>query len=191
MLGWSVHQCASTWTAPASSCHCISKNSALLLRGDAGLARRVGRHQRGDDARRLLAHARDRLDDLGVGGVAEQRAPGVAVLLDERQERVDAAAQALLPRRAGLGVGLQAPEDLARVLLDELGVELALAGEVLVDQRLRDARGLRDLVERGAVVAAAAEDLARGVEQLAAARLARRSSRSRGRVRHRRAHPRR
>ena len=107
MLGWSVHQCASTWIAAGQQLPLHLEEQRALLGGDAGSRGVSAAISAAIDAGGLLAHARDRLGDLGVGGVAEQRAPRVAVLLDEAEERVDAAAQALLPGRPGLGVGLQ------------------------------------------------------------------------------------
>jgi hypothetical protein len=44
------------------------------------------------------------------------------------------------------------------VLLQELGVELLLRGEVLVDERLRNASLAGDVVDRRGVVAAVGED---------------------------------
>src|SRR5262249_27801121 len=108
-------------------------------------------------ARGLRLHARDERGDLRVGGVAEQRAPRLAVLLDVGQEGVDAAAQPLLAGRAALGRPLEAPEDLGGVRVEQRAVELALGVEVLVDQRLRDAGRVGDVVQRGAVVAAGGE----------------------------------
>ena len=58
-------------------------------------------------ADRLRLHALDHVADLGVGRVAEQRAPRVAVVLDEGQERVDAAAQPRLAVGARQRVGPQ------------------------------------------------------------------------------------
>ena len=43
-----------------------------------------------------LAWTAHELGDVGVGGVAEEHPPRLAVLLDEAEERVDAAAQALV-----------------------------------------------------------------------------------------------
>ena len=107
---------------------------------------------------------RDERGDLGVGGVAEQRAPRLAMLLDEREERVDAVAQALLAVLPALHRRLDAGEDLGRLGVEQRAVQLALGGEVLVDQRLGHAGRVGDVVERGAVVAAAAERLLRGRE---------------------------
>ena len=50
------------------------------------------------------------------------------------------------------------------VLLEQLGVELRLRGEVLVDERLGDAVLARDVVDRGRVVAALGEHRERGIE---------------------------
>ena len=124
----------------------------------------VGGDQPRDDARRLGLDAGDQRGDLGVGGVAEQRPPRLAALLDEAQERVDAVAQALLARPAARGGGLEAAEDLGRLRVEERAVQFALGLEVLVDQRLRDARRVGDVVQRGAVVPAARERLLRGDE---------------------------
>ena len=168
---WSCHQLPSAWIEPGEQLRVRLERQRALTGVALGVLAdvRVGGHELGDDADRLLLDAGDRVGDLRVGRVAEERLPGVAVLLDERQERVDPAAQPLLPRGPGLGVRLQPAEDLGRVRVDELGVQLALGREVLVDQRLGDARRLRDLLERRAVVARPAEDLARRRQQLVAA----------------------
>ena len=50
-------------------------------------------------------------------------------------------------------------EHLAGGAVHQLDVELLLAREVLVDERLRDARGGRDVVDAHVLVAALAEDL--------------------------------
>ena len=96
----------------------------------------------------------DQRRDLGVGGVAEQRPPRLAALLDEaRGTRRCRCAGAPPPsrraRRRPRGGGRSRPP--ARP--SERAVQLALGREVLVDQRLRDARRVRDVVQRGAVVA--------------------------------------
>jgi len=86
----------------------------------------VGGDQPRDDARRPGLDARDQRSDLGVGRVAEQRPPRLAALLDEAQERVDPVAQALLPRLAARGGGLEAAEDLGRLRVQERAVQFAL-----------------------------------------------------------------
>ena len=58
---------------------------------------------------------------------------------------------------------------LLHALVEQRQVELLLAGEVLVEDRLADPGPLRDLVHRRRVVAAGDEDLHGRVEQLAAA----------------------
>jgi hypothetical protein len=136
----------------------------------------VGGDERCDDGGRLGLHALDDVAHLGVGGIAEERPPSLAVLLDEGEEGVDTAAQALLARRARRGAGLQPLEDLLHVGVEERGVELALGGEVLVDEGLRDARRLGDVLEGGAVVAATGEDLLRGRQDRLAAQRSRHAS---------------
>src|SRR3954463_7736491 len=132
-------------------------------------AARPGGDQARDDAGRPALDARDERPDLRVGGVAEQRAPRLAVLLDEREERVDAVAKALLAVLPALHRSLDAGEDLGRLGIEQRPVELALGGEVLVDERLRHAGRVGDVVEGGAVVAAAAERLlSRSEDDLAA-----------------------
>ena len=93
---------------------------------------------------------------LRVGHVAEQHAPRVAALLDECEERIQADGQ---PR--GPGLDLHAHErradalgELAGVARDQIGVELLLGGEMLVDEGLRDPGLACDVVDRGRVVAA-------------------------------------
>ena len=165
-LRWSCHHVASDCTAPDSIWAWISIRVARSEAPGCEVRGRVevGGDQPRDDARRPGLDAGDERRDLGVGRVAEQRPPGLAALLDEAQERVDAVAQALLPRLAACGGRLEAAEDLGRLRVEERAVQLALGVEVLVDQRLRDARRVRDVVQRGAVVAAARERLLRGDE---------------------------
>src|SRR2546421_79813 len=62
-------------------------------------------------------------------------------------------------------------EHLLHVALEQRDVEIALRREVLVNQRLRDAGRLGDLVDRGSVVATAGEDFQRGFEDRLAALL--------------------
>jgi hypothetical protein len=90
-------------------------------------------------------------------------------LLEEGEEGIEAGAEAILPR---VGVGerrVQALDQLVDVRLEHRPVELALRVEVLVQERLRDARALGDLIERGSVIAALGERLARGLEDQRAA----------------------
>ena len=158
---------ATSWPATAPRPTASRRASRCLL----ALARRVGvgRDERGDDGGGLGLDALDDVAHLGVGGVAEERPPRLAMLLDERQEGVDAAAQALLARRPGAALACRRWK-ISSTCASSRRVELALGGEVLVDEGLRDARRLRDVLERRAVVAAAGEDLLR------AARIASRRS---------------
>jgi len=122
-----------------------------------------------DHAGRTRLDARDERRDVRIGGVAEQRAPRLAVLLDEAQERVDAVAQPLLAGLAARYGRLDAVEDRRRVRVEQRAVQLPLRREVLVDERLGHARRVGDVVERGAVVARAAEGLLRRREDHLAA----------------------
>ena len=61
-------------------------------------------------------------------------------------------------------------------VVEQLGVERALAREVLVEDRLRDAGPFRDLVHRRLVEAGVREQLARDRQQLLAALVGRKSS---------------
>jgi hypothetical protein len=160
------HHVASDCTAPDSICAWISIRVARSSAPGARSAGRVGvgGDQPRDDARRLGLDAGDQRRDLGIRGIAEQRPPRLAALLDEAQECVDAVAQALLPCLAARGGGLEAAEDLGRLRVQQRAVQLALGLEVLVDQCLGDARGVGDVVQRGAVVPAARERLLRGDE---------------------------
>ena len=79
------------------------------------------------------------------------------------------AAAAFSIRRAPSMPGAEAaatrtPEHLHRGAVHQLAVELLLAREVLVDERLRDARRGRDVVDADVLVAALAEDLVGGLE---------------------------
>ena len=118
----------------------VDREHQILMGGvDLGDLARPGpcADQRSDHDRRLPLDLRDLLCDLRVGGVAEQRAPRLTMLFHEREERVHPKSQPLLTRCARrTGVRLQAAEDLAGMLHDEFGVQLALRREVLVDQRL-------------------------------------------------------
>src|SRR4051812_46020199 len=137
-----------------------------VLLGDAGAA---GGHERHDRARRLTLQPVDERRQLRVGRVAEERAPGLAALLDPAEERVDAAAQPLLARRARRRVGGEAPRQLAGVLVDERLVQRPLGVEVLIDQRLRRTRRLGDVVERRPVISALGEHLLGGGQDAVAA----------------------
>jgi hypothetical protein len=139
---------------------------AVVGRARGEVRRRVGvgREQARDHRRRLGLQPGDERADLRVGRVAEQRAPRLAVGLDEPEEGVDAGAQPLLPAPAAVGGGREEAEDLGRVGLEQRGVQDALGLEVLVDERLRDARGVGHVVQRRAVVAALGEGRLRGGE---------------------------
>ena len=110
-----------------------------------------------------LAHLRHRAraaHELGVG---------VAVLLHPAQERVEAGRELLRGRQRG--VGRDQGRQLGRLLLerrDEVGL---LAGEVVVQQRLRDPRLAGDRRHRELVVVVAREQRGAELEQPAAALL--------------------
>jgi hypothetical protein len=87
------------------------------------------------------------------------------VLFDEPVERVEPDREPGRGRAAGLGDRLgERREELTRVLLEQLGVEVLLGGEVLVDERFGDAPLACDVVDRRRVVAAFSEDGQRGIE---------------------------
>jgi hypothetical protein len=86
------------------------------------------------------------------------------VVLDEAVEGVE---PHLEPGRRGLpGAGdrREAVEELAGVEVEELGEEVLLRLEVLVDERLRDPCLARDVVDRGGVVPTLGDDAQGGVE---------------------------
>ena len=110
------------------------------------------------DARRDLAAGRQRL--------VEQHAPGVAVLVDEGEEGVQAAAQ-----RVGRAVGMRdggADDREHRVAgaLHAREVEPLLVAEVRVEQGLRHAGVGRDVVHRDGPEAVRGEARVRDVEDL-------------------------
>jgi hypothetical protein len=116
---------------------------------------RILRDHARDLDRDLFDHPAEHRGGLRVGGVAKQHPPGVATLLHEREECLEAGGQALHSR-----LHLDTDEctghalaELPRVPRDQVRVELLLGGEVLVDQGLRDARLACDVVDRGGVVA--------------------------------------
>ena len=144
----------------------VGEDGRGVLDGEvAGLRRRrVGDHHRGDRAGGLLAQAVERLAGVRVGDVAGQEPQRGRSLLGELQERLDARAQ---PRLVLVGGGDRADHPLDQLVdeaVEQGDLELALRGEVLVDQRLRDAAAGGDVVERGLVEAALREDLERRVE---------------------------
>ena len=110
------------------------------------------------DARRQLAAGRQRL--------VEQHPPRVAVLVDEGEEGVQAAAQRL-GRAAGAADGrADGREQPVAGALHAGDVELLLVAEISVEQRFRHADRGRDLVHRHGRVAARGEERMRGVEDL-------------------------
>ena len=76
----------------------VERTSARILRDEH---RDLGGH--------LLEHPVEHRRGLGVGGLAEQHAPRVAALLDEREERIESDRQA-----RGPGIDLHAHERGAR-----------------------------------------------------------------------------
>ena len=99
---WSCHHVATDCTAPDSSCAWISIWQLALGRVERVAHRRlgVGRDETRDDRRGLTLDRADALRHVGVGRVAEEHAPRLAVLLDEAQERLRGPAGARRPRRA-------------------------------------------------------------------------------------------
>ena len=132
----------------------------------SGLARQERQGQRAT-AGLDLAVARG---DLGVaGGVGEEqprrvrvRPPGTQTTRRRRAPCVPqrvVAGQVLAPDLAQAGV----------VALEQVHVEVLLGGEVVVDDRRRDARPRGDLVHRRAAIAALGEDLGgRALDHVAA-----------------------
>ena len=113
-----------------------------------------------------LANLVDQLADLGRAGEAAQQLPvGERVLVDQLEEALQPRHQLLPRRHRGVrrGAGAQL---LGRLL--EGGAEVALlAGEVAVQERVGDARCLRDLAHRQLVVGVLREQLDAEAEQLA------------------------
>ena len=131
----------------------------------AGLAREEGQGQRAAARLHLAVAGRD----LGVaGGVGEEQARRVRVGSQVGKPRVEGARHALLER---VVAGQVLAPDLAQagvVALEQVQVEVLLGGEVVVDDRRRDARAPRDLVHRRAAVAALGEHLGgRALDHLA------------------------
>ena len=132
----------------------------------SGLAREEGQGQ-GTAARLDVAVARGH---LGIaGGVGEEQPRGIRVRLQVGEPRVERARHALLER---VVAGQVLAPHLAQggvMALEQLHVEVLLGGEVVVDDRGRDARSSRDLVHRRAAIAALGEDLGgRALDELAA-----------------------
>jgi len=100
--------------------------------------------------------------EVGLEHQPERLALGV----DEREVRRDGGRYPLLVVGGGGQRPAGAGEQLGRVLLEQLEVEVPLAGEVLVQHGLADAGSLGDLVHRRGVVTLRDEDLPRGAEQL-------------------------
>jgi len=104
-----------------------------------------------------------------AGRVGEQQPRRVWVLLQILKPRVEGPRHALLER---VVAGQVPAPDLAQagvVALEQVDVEVLLGGEVVVDDRRRDARSAGDLVHRGAPIAALGEDLGgRALDQVAA-----------------------
>ena len=146
----------------------LAARAVGVARPGAGILGDQLGNQRGDSGGHAVEHGRG----LGVGGLAEEHAPGAAPLLHEGEDRVEAGLQALGGVGApGRGRGRDPLEELAGVHLDQRHVQLLLGREVLVDQGLGDPRRLGNLVNRRRVVAAGREHLQGGLQDLRAARL--------------------
>ena len=133
-----------------------------------GRGRRAGAMPARIRADGLVAHALDELAHLGDGaGAAHQLRVGGAVRLDPAQVGVELAVE-LLDRRQ-LRVGLGQRRELGRRLLQRRREIRLLAGEVVVEQRLRDAGLAGDPRHRELVVGVAGEQVRAELQQLPAA----------------------
>ena len=99
---------------------------------------------------------------------AEDQPVGLALARDEVEVRRDGRLHPLLVVGGGRQRRVDLPDQLVGVGGEQRLVELQLAGEVLVENGLADARALGDVVHRGGVVALRGEDVARRHQQLRA-----------------------
>ena len=122
-----------------------------------------------EDARRgAVADLGDQRAHLGHAARAlQQLAVGQLVLLDPLEEGVEAVRQRLGRRQPGSGSVRRRTSSAA--CLERGDEQLLLAGEVVVEQRLRDAGLARDAGHRQLGVGVAGEQLGAQLEQLAAA----------------------
>ena len=109
-----------------------------------------------------------------IGEVAlEDESIGAVGVIDEGEVRRDRSADALLVVRGGLKGRPKGVEEYGDAVVEQGDVEIELAGEVLVEDRLAHPRSLGDVVHRRGVIALGDEDLASGTQHLCAALLAR------------------
>jgi hypothetical protein len=110
------------------------------------------------------------LAHLGDGaGAAHELGVGVALLLHPAQEDVEAGGELVAGRQRG--VGRDAARQLRRLLLERRGEVGLLAGEVVVEQRLRDPGLAGDRRHRERVVVVMGEQRRAELEQPVAALL--------------------
>ncbi|CRK51483.1 hypothetical protein RHCRD62_30147 [Rhodococcus sp. RD6.2] len=102
----------------------------------------------------------------------EHQAVPLALVVDEIEERLDRGAHALTVVGRRPECLTDTRDEAVHVALEHCEVEVELAGEVLVQHRLTDARAFGDLVHACRVVSATDEHLARGLEQLESASVA-------------------
>ena len=119
---------------------------------------------------RVVEHAVDDVGELRVVARrrAEQQAERGAIVLDEAEVGGEPLLHAVAPglhARGRLGEHFEQP---AADVLEHGDEQRPLRQEVLVEDRLGDARGEREVVHRGGVEAAVGELDARHVEQLTA-----------------------
>jgi pimeloyl-ACP methyl ester carboxylesterase len=116
----------------------------------------------------------DPVADRGlVGEVAFEDEPGGTVgIVDEGEVRRDRTAHALLVVGGGLECGAQGVEEHGDALVEQGDVQVELAREVLIEDRLAHSGALGDVVHGGSVIALGDEDFARCAEDLGTAFLA-------------------
>lgn len=124
----------------------------------------------------------DAVADRGfIGQVAlEDESVGAVGIIDEGEVRRDRAANALLVVRGGLQGRPKRVEEHGDAVVEQGDVEIELAWEVLVEDRLAHPCSLGDVVHRCGVVALGDEDFPSGTQHLSAAFLARESGQARG-----------
>jgi hypothetical protein len=115
--------------------------------------------------------AQRRLHVRVPGRVAEQHLPGERMRLHVPRPGVDRVRQPDLGRLVAEQMLVPEVDELGGVALEESPVQVLLGLEMVVDDRRRDARAARDLVDRRPAVAALREHLRRRALDDLAARL--------------------
>ncbi|MDQ5895134.1 MAG: ribonucleoside-diphosphate reductase beta chain [Actinomycetota bacterium] len=101
-------------------------------------------HQRSDGRCHFLEEPVKRLGDVVAGPVADQQPPGIALLLDEDEQPVEAGDQpGLAPFTCGGGRGQHPAEKLTDPGLEDFPEEVMFRREVFVDEGLRHPGPLR------------------------------------------------